>query len=117
MIAKLSDLADASNSELFLQAFDSLELMPAYNKNPKVQVYIDKEWMAVKETWASCDRQSYHAGANTNNHVESLNNVVKNKFIAMQQDKRLDSLLKTIIVEMNPFYQQRYEMDNYSSIM
>lgn len=35
----------------------------------------------------------------------------------MQQDSRLDSLLNTIVDEMNPYYQRKYEQNNYASIM
>lgn len=113
----MQDVADSETQEQYLLSLASLKLMPAYKDSPKVMAYFEKEWLDYKVHWAACDRLPYHAGANTNNHLESMNSVVKNKFLATQQDKRLDSLLKSCINDIIPYYTMQYRKNNYASIM
>ena len=59
--------------------------------------------------------QAYHGGINTNNHVESMNKVLKTKWLLDRVDHRLDSLIKMWVNVICPYYHDKYKLDNVTS--
>ena len=58
----------------------------------------------------------YHGGQNTNNHLEAMNRVFKKKWLDERHDKRLDSLLRTFITIILPYYRDKYRRSQMLSI-
>ena len=59
--------------------------------------------------------QVYHGGLNTNNYMESMNRVLKHKWLNDRSDQRMDSLLQIYVNQIEPYYMRTYMLDNANS--
>lgn len=116
ILSVLADLAKSVTEDKFDRRLSKLQASDAWKTNPKLAAYISNEWIPHKKMWAACYRLAYHGGINTNNHQESLNRVIKGKFLAKRSDQRMDSLLKMYWDDILPYYLSKYRNAQLTSI-
>lgn len=115
LFAMLKRLGSARTVEEYELRVTALKATPLYKGNPALQAYLDTEWFSCVEQWAAYARAAYHGGINTNNHVEALNRVIKQKWLNGRGDMRMESLLRVWFAEIEPYYAQQYIHDNVMS--
>jgi hypothetical protein len=75
----------------------------------KVKEYCEQEWF-TKDTlhsWVSCFHQ-FHQAMETNNFVEAYHKTLKEFFLPMTPDTRVDSLIKLLIDDVFTSSKKRY---------
>lgn len=115
-LSVLANLAKSPTVEKFDSRLIKLQASDAWTKNPKLKAYITNEWLPYKKMWAACYRLRYHGGIDTNNHQESMNRVLKAKFLSKRTDQRLDSLLRVYWDQVIPYYRSKYRTEHLKSI-
>jgi len=85
------------------------------NKLDSFQSYMESQWYNCEQQWAQHLRaDSFHAGATTNNLVESVNSHLKNIFKGFGR-LRLDVFLRTCLHEVFVELERKYLEDNMLS--
>lgn len=73
--------------------------------------YMEKNYLdsvADRRRWMYCYRAGVsYAWINTNNYVESWHNTLKKHFFKDKQQRRIDSVIYTLVHQAIPHYQQR----------
>ena len=90
-----------------------------YTNNAQLQAYLESEWLNCKpvsashlfknsvssngiviawlpQLWSHIHRQRFHNSVDTNNFTESFNNVLKNHYLILHNDKSVFSLTKIL---------------------
>ena len=116
MFAWLKELANAENVESFDARLEQLRASDLWQGNTKLAQYLEREWLSCVPHWADYHRMAYHGGINTNNYMESMNHVIKSKWLSHRVDQRLDTLIKMWADEVEPFYARGYIHDNIKSL-
>jgi hypothetical protein len=57
----------------------------------------------------------YHGGIETNNYMETMNRVVKLKWLNNRVDQRLDPLIRDCVNKIEPYYHKVYMARNYAA--
>ncbi|XP_065918696.1 uncharacterized protein [Dysidea avara] len=79
-----------------------------YKDNEKLQTYLQNEWLSCKPLWCHVFRQKFHGEVNTNNYTESFNNVLKNHYFILRNDKSVFSLIKLLLQHVFPEQEKEY---------
>lgn len=116
LLTDLKNLAASDTEERYEHRLANLKSSQAWTTNPKLQGYLDREWLNCKHMWVACFRHAYHGGIDTNNHQQSMKAVLKGKFFKHLLDTRLDSLLRTYWEKVIPYYTEKYTRENYSDL-
>eukprot|EP00112_Aurelia_sp_Birch-Aquarium-sp1_P010384 Seg222.2 transcript_id=Seg222.2/GoldUCD/mRNA.D3Y31 product="hypothetical protein" protein_id=Seg222.2/GoldUCD/D3Y31 len=85
--------APANDKEIgnpFRLAVDNLKSSQVWNLKPNVRQYINQWWLSCPERWARTFRENdLERNINTNNGAESLNKLLKYKFLKRSAEKSL----------------------------
>lgn len=100
--------SNASNS-LFNKAVEALKASKVWTSNSVVQRYINQWWLSCPERWARAYREKeLERNINTNNGAESLNKLLKYKFLKKSTEKTLCGITDLIIERFLPYQYREY---------
>lgn len=113
----LKELAAAPTLEAFEHRLAKLASSDLYSE--RVKSYLEREWLQpeTRRMWAWYARQAFHGGINTNNYVESMNRVIKEKWLRQRSERklRLETLLRVVLNDILPNYRNNYMYSNINS--
>ncbi|KAF5830515.1 hypothetical protein DUNSADRAFT_14400 [Dunaliella salina] len=115
LLEKMRLVGYANTVTDFHVAMHNLKACPGWQKSKTIANYWDQHWGNCIELWATCHRQVFHCGMDTNNFTESMNRVLKACFLSPRPDRRLDSLLESLCKEAWPYFDAKYIEKNKSS--
>lgn len=98
----------ATSEEKFEEALAQILVSSWYKGNNQLQEYLRNQWLNCKPLWSHVYRQEYHANVNTDNFVESFNNVLKNHYLTLRHDKSVFSLTKILLHCIFPEQEREY---------
>ncbi len=106
------DYAPASSDSKccpFKLAVDNLKASTVWKSKQNVQNYISQWWLSCPERWARAFRGNcLERNINTNNGAESLNKLMKYKFLKQSSEKTLCSIVSLIIEKFLPYLYREY---------
>ena len=107
-----ADAPDTSNipsNRLFNKAVEALKASNVWKSNSIVQRYVNQWWLSCPERWARAYREKeLERNINTNNGAESLNKLLKYKFLKKSTEKTLCGITDLIIERFLPYQYREY---------
>ena len=107
---------DEENTNPFQLAVDNLKSSHVWNSKPNVREYINQWWLSCPERWARAFRESdLDRNVNTNNGAESLNKLLKYKFLKKSAEKSLCAIISLVIDKFLPHLYREFLTANVKS--
>ena len=101
----------------FQRAVDNLKSSQVWNSKPNVRQYINQWWLSCPERWARSFRENdLERNINTNNGAESLNKLLKYKFLKKSAEKSLCGIISLVIDKFLPHLYRELLTANVKSI-
>eukprot|EP00795_Rhopilema_esculentum_P007013 gene7013-12637_t len=107
---------DEENTNPFQLSVDNLKSTHVWNSKPNVREYINQWWLSCPERWARAFRESdLDRNVNTNNGAESLNKLLKYKFLKKSAEKSLCAIISLVIDKFLPHLYREFLTANVKS--
>lgn len=102
-------IANCSDKNGIAELVKSLQEHSIYKENSRASAYFTNTWLPVVEEWSeSFFSVDFKIKIKTNNGIESMNHVLKNKFLCNHSTKTLLSLFEVIVDEFLPHQLKLY---------
>ena len=107
---------DEENTNPFQLAVDNLKSSHVWNSKPYVREYINQWWLSCPERWARAFRESdLDRNVNRKNGAESLNKLLKYKFLKKSAEKSLCAIISLVIDKFLPHLYREFLTANVKS--
>ncbi|XP_072051312.1 uncharacterized protein [Amphiura filiformis] len=102
VISMMTKLKNQSKEDNFKEK--ASQLMDKFKKYPKLQRYIEENWISISDMWADYGRPFYHEDAKTNNLCERFFLRLKHQFLNMTLNRRLDDLIRLLLLRVMSYF-------------